>query len=579
MREPGDSACPAREVLREAVTQLPWLAPSAHSLVAFCRPFSSTTWVRLCSDPGAVLLLLRHLAIYPGGDETIPWPARVLRPLQDPGLIEFILNRLQQSPCGTANWSQEPGRIVLRCSLVCARLARFLARHVSPCPPEQAWVGGLLAPLGWLALCSVNPAAVNAALVSTGNFQEQRLQQGAVWGITHPALARRLARAWGLPVWLVSLVGHLDLPEAVIRGLGTDGYLVHLTRVAIDLARDRGFDLGLVDPVQARESAAALNLPAGLLEGDWVRSECEQALATETGWQDPYQQPLLPELLAVTAENARLRAGPRRERLEEEIDQLQQALQERVHTEAERLQTAKLEALAEFAAGAGHEINNPLAVISGQAQYLLGHDVTWFAEQAQPEVRKSLQAIIAQTRRVHNLLRDLMQFARPTAPSTRVVDLPGLLGETISAAKELAEQRRVRIELHVPIDRLTVSIDSDQVRVALGCLVRNAIEAAPAEGWTRIVLRPPVPGRLLEVVVEDNGPGPDPVHKPHLFDPFFSGRNAGRGRGLGLPIAWRLARLQGGDVCLEPGAPGQPTRFVLRLPWTEGETATIRLAS
>jgi signal transduction histidine kinase len=70
----------------------------------------------------------------------------------------------------------------------------------------------------------------------------------------------------------------------------------------------------------------------------------------------------------------------------------------------------------------------------------------------------------------------------------------------------------------------------------------------------------------LQVAVEDSGPGPDASIRTSLFDPFFSGRSAGRGRGLGLPTAWRLARQQGGDVQLEPPRPGEPTRFILTLP-------------
>ena len=65
-----------------------------------------------------------------------------------------------------------------------------------------------------------------------------------------------------------------------------------------------------------------------------------------------------------------------------------------------------------------------------------------------------------------------------------------------------------------------------------------------------------------------------------LFDPFYSGRTAGRGRGLGLPIAWRLAHLQGGDVRLDPPRRHEPTRFVLtlprlRMPDSEGADATL----
>ena len=58
---------------------------------------------------------------------------------------------------------------------------------------------------------------------------------------------------------------------------------------------------------------------------------------------------------------------------------------------------------------------------------------------------------------------------------------------------------------------------------------------------------------------------------PHLFDPFYCGRSAGRGKGLGLPVAWRLARQQGGDVVYAP-RPGQPTRFTMILPSAEAVT-------
>src|SRR5207302_4414792 len=81
--------------------------------------------------------------------------------------------------------------------------------------------------------------------------------------------------------------------------------------------------------------------------------------------------PLLPELLRLAADNRRLRDGPSLEALHQDVDALQSALQGQRAGEGERLQRLKLAALAELAAGAGHEINNPLAVISGQAQYLL----------------------------------------------------------------------------------------------------------------------------------------------------------------------------------------------------------------
>jgi signal transduction histidine kinase len=101
--------------------------------------------------------------------------------------------------------------------------------------------------------------------------------------------------------------------------------------------------------------------------------------------------------------------------------------------------------------------------------------------------------------------------------------------------------------------------------------VRNAIEAAPADGWAGLRLDTTDQGRV-ELIVEDNGPGPAPNQREHMFDPFYSGRQAGRGHGLGLPIAWRLARQIGGDVRFDD-VPNGPTRFVLSLPRPAVESA------
>ncbi len=149
------------------------------------------------------------------------------------------------------------------------------------------------------------------------------------------------------------------------------------------------------------------------------------------------------------------------------------------------------------------------------------------------------------------------------------------MGEVASGLAELASQKRVRVEVSARPERLAVLADGEQVRIALICLLRNAIEAAPPEGWARLVLAEPGPVDRVEVVVEDSGPGPAAEQKSHLFDPFYSGRSAGRGRGLGLPIAWRLIRQQGGELHLETPRQGVPTRFVLSLPRVSAPPSSI----
>jgi signal transduction histidine kinase len=261
----------------------------------------------------------------------------------------------------------------------------------------------------------------------------------------------------------------------------------------------------------------------------------------------------------VAVENLRRHEAPVQEQRERDFDQLHRAFEEQRSRETTWLQEQKLTALAEFAAGAGHEINNPLAVISGQAQYLLGHE---------PELvrQRALQTIVNQAQRIHQILNELMQFARPSRPQRQLVDVPHLVGEVVASLRDLAAQRHVQLVGLQGINGqpITLYADPRQIQTALASLLRNAIEAAPAEGWAGVRLETPAADRL-ELVVEDSGTGPAPGQREHLFDPFYSGRHAGRGRGLGVPTAWRLAREHGGEVRFDHLMNG-PTRFVLSLP-------------
>jgi signal transduction histidine kinase len=290
-------------------------------------------------------------------------------------------------------------------------------------------------------------------------------------------------------------------------------------------------------------------------------------------------------MLRLAAANLRLQGQPLLPRLQNDLDELHRALEAHRQAEGERLQAQKLRALAEFAAGAGHEINNPLAVISGQAQYLLRKVTSgqWAVGSRQATdgssdhvelsadpcpLTTALETIISQAQRIHLVLRDLMQFARPPEPRKQVFDLGILVREVATALQDEAAQRPVQLQATDLDGPVWVDADMNQVRTALTCLVRNAIEAAPTgpegDGWVSIRLLAPT-AATVEVLVEDNGPGPAAAQREHLFDPFYSGRAAGRGRGLGLPTAWRLARQHGGDVQFSRPDAG-PTRFTLTLP-------------
>jgi two-component system, NtrC family, sensor kinase len=243
--------------------------------------------------------------------------------------------------------------------------------------------------------------------------------------------------------------------------------------------------------------------------------------------------------------------------LEAETDKVRRHLTARREADDEKLRDLKLRGLAELAAGAAHEINNPLAVISGLAQHLLKTEESL-------ERAKALERIIAQCKRVHGVLTDLMFFARPPEPKPRLVNLGRLLAEMVTSVARQAGERRVSVDLDSLTPKLSLHADPEQLAKAIGCLVTNAVEAAPADGWVRISAGLDAAGNI-EIHVADSGPGLTPVEREHLFDPFFSGRSAGRGMGLGLSKVWRIALLHGGKVHFSSD-PGQPTRFTLSLP-------------
>ena len=241
------------------------------------------------------------------------------------------------------------------------------------------------------------------------------------------------------------------------------------------------------------------------------------------------------------------------------------------------MQTAKIASLAEFAAGAGHEINNPLAVISGQAQYVLKQldwldvpaeeidNVGEYLDNLRLKVEPCLHKIVGQTKRVHSILTDLMQFARPQKPRLQALSARSLIQEVMHSLQGLAEEHKVTLAPPEIAHDETLQADPSQSRIALCALLRNAIEAAPADGWAGIRVEKKSDA-MLDLVVEDSGTGPTPAICEHLFDPFFSGRSAGRGRGMGLPTAWRFARLQGG-ACASTATNREPRASSCRCRW------------
>lgn len=219
---------------------------------------------------------------------------------------------------------------------------------------------------------------------------------------------------------------------------------------------------------------------------------------------------------------------------------------------------SRLDAVREFAYGAGHEINNPLANIAARAQSLL-------PEERDPERRRRLATIVDQAFRARDMIGGLMVYARPPKPRPADVAVDDIVRPAVEAVRPLAESRGLRLAFSPPPGPVSVRVDAAQVAEAIRVLVLNAVEAGDAGGQVVIEAAAGTVLGRCRIVVADDGPGMDPATARRAFDPFFSGRDAGRGIGLGLPKALRLIESNGGRLVIESQR-GRGTTVAIDLP-------------
>ena len=226
-----------------------------------------------------------------------------------------------------------------------------------------------------------------------------------------------------------------------------------------------------------------------------------------------------------------------------------------------------LEAMAEFAAGAGHEINNPLASIIGQAQLQL---------KSQPgiELRQALETIGAQAWRIRDMIGNAMLFARPPKLNLGQLDLVTITRETLEPMQSLAKAAGCQLILDGESVTVPLVADATQLKVLMSQLVRNSIEAIQgSQQGDRITVSVREHSHdSVSITVADNGPGiTSPEVRRHLFNPFYSGRSAGRGLGFGLCLAWQIVRMHRGMIFMEDrDSPGAAIHVVLRTGSSDG---------
>jgi len=246
-------------------------------------------------------------------------------------------------------------------------------------------------------------------------------------------------------------------------------------------------------------------------------------------------------------------------RLSEQLAQANQLLHE---AQKEIVQKRSLAAVGEMACGAAHEVNNPLAVVVGRSQLLA-------SSETDHERKEILETISNCGQEIAQIVTELLEFAKPMIPQPTTVGVEDLIHAAIENMTELAEQENVQFQIELNDYIPDIFVDEDQMKTALHELLSNAVESYQGQGGT-VWIKGDYNDLDKELIIEivDQGCGMAEATVQKAFDPFFSQRPAGRGRGLGLSRSNRYIEENRGRLHLS-SEPGRGSVARLRLPVTE----------
>ncbi|MHC4559139.1 MAG: HDOD domain-containing protein [Planctomycetota bacterium] len=201
-----------------------------------------------------------------------------------------------------------------------------------------------------------------------------------------------------------------------------------------------------------------------------------------------------------------------------------------------------LNALAEMAAGAAHELNNPLAVISGRAQLLA-------EAQSDQETKEILKQIYENAREASGIIEDLMSFAEPPQPRIGRTDVKKMLDEAVQLSRRKTNVEDIDVQIEVPPDIEHVFVDSAQIVSAIANVISNAVESYSDNlEPIKITADTDESGERVKLAITDTGCGMDAEMVEKAIQPFFSAKPAGRKRGMGLAYAARFIQLNQGKL-------------------------------
>jgi len=225
------------------------------------------------------------------------------------------------------------------------------------------------------------------------------------------------------------------------------------------------------------------------------------------------------------------------------------------------IQAEKMTSLGQMAASIAHEVNNPLAGVLVYTQLLTKKiaDDKFSEETALDYLSKMGTELTRSTR----LIRNLLDFARQSPPSLRLVDINDVINRAFDLAAHSAELRNIKVVKELNPSLPALMADFDQLQQVCTNLILNAIQAMPERG--RLTICTSAGDSKLKVEVKDTGCGISQENMRKLFTPFFTTKGKGKGVGLGLAVAYGIIQRHQGKIEVQ-SKEGEGTTFTVYLP-------------
>lgn len=222
------------------------------------------------------------------------------------------------------------------------------------------------------------------------------------------------------------------------------------------------------------------------------------------------------------------------------LEAAQESFENLMRFQAQMVQTEKLVSLGQLAAGAAHEINNPLTGILGYSDLLVDDPALGERQRAVADKIRTL------ARRIKTLVTSLLSFAR-RVPSEKIhLDLNQVVASALHLSNLDLRGKRIEIETLSDMDLPPVRGDANQILQVFFNLMSNAVDALEEVGGGKLIIRTAHDDEKAVIHFSDTGPG---IKSPqHVFDPFFTTKPVGKGTGLGLSICYGIVQEHAGRI-------------------------------